>query len=124
MSFYYKSFETAVINDKFLTIPIFYPSGVSAGHIKPKCVLCSYLGLLNFICGLIGAFILLKWLRVANNDVSLFKVYATPVFTTYPSLLLPQLPVAKALSISFDICSPSKNDLISSGYLIFSILVC
>jgi len=32
--------------------------------------------------------------------------------------------VANALSISFDIYSPSKKDLISSGYLIFSIFVC
>lgn len=91
--------------------------------MNPKCVLCNYLGLLNFIYGFIGAFILLKWLNVANNDVSLFNVYATPVFTTYPSLLLPQFPVANALSISFDIYSPSKNDFISSDYLIFSIFV-
>jgi len=36
LSFGYKSFETVVIKDKFLTIPIFYPSGVSAGQMNPK----------------------------------------------------------------------------------------
>jgi hypothetical protein len=35
LSFGYKSLDTVVIRDKFLTIPIFYPSGVSAGQMKP-----------------------------------------------------------------------------------------
>lgn len=35
LSFGYKSLDTVVIRDKFFTIPIFYPSGVSAGQMKP-----------------------------------------------------------------------------------------
>ena len=123
-SIFCKSFDTDVISAKFLTIPILAPSGVSAGQINPKWVLWSYLGLDIFIWAFIGAFILLRWLKVANKDVSLFKVYATPVFTTYPSLFLPQLPVAKAFSISFVIISESKKLLISSVPFISSTLAC
>lgn len=40
---------------KFLTIPIFPPSGVSAGHIIPQCVLCSCLGFAILVEAFIGA---------------------------------------------------------------------
>jgi len=58
---------------KFLTIPIFAPSGVSAGQIIPKWVLCNYLGFAIFAPDLIGALTLLKWDNVAIKDVSLFN---------------------------------------------------
>jgi hypothetical protein len=78
-------------------------------------VLCSYLGFDSFIWAFIGAFILRKWDNVANSEVSLFNVYATPVLTITPSLVFPQFPVASAFSISNVIKLPSKKYLISSS---------
>ena len=57
---------TFAIRAKFLTIPIFWPSGVYEGQIIPKCVLWSNLGLADFELDWIGATTLLKCDNVAK----------------------------------------------------------
>lgn len=55
-----------LIRVKFLTTPIFCPSGVSAGQKKPKCVLCKSLNLTDFDELLMGYDTRLKCDRVAK----------------------------------------------------------
>jgi hypothetical protein len=87
---------TFAIREKFFTIPIFCPSGVSEGQMRPKWVLCSRRGLADLELDWIGATTRRKWERVAKKLVSLFSTCATPERMTYPVIDFPQLPVARA----------------------------
>lgn len=95
---------TEANNEKFFTIPIFCPSGVSDGHIIAKWVGWSKRGLADFELALIGATTLLKCDSVAKKEVSLLSTCATPERITSPRLDLPQLPVAKEFLIGSVIC--------------------
>ncbi len=57
---------TTVMRAKFLTRPMLYPSGDSAGQTTPQCVLCRCLGLAIFPVLLNGVCILLKCDNVAK----------------------------------------------------------
>jgi len=109
---------------KFLTIPIFPPSGVSAGQIIPQWVLCSCLGLAILVEAFIGALTRLRWLKVAKREVSLLRTYDTPYLAISPVLVLPQLPVASAFLRELVIMSASNRDfiLMLSVFLLFTFL--
>ena len=79
MSSCWQPTETTASNERFLTNPQDCPSGVSAGHSIPQCVLCSYLGFGNFPVLANGAFSLLQCERVEKKFYR-FSTYATPVF--------------------------------------------
>lgn len=78
---------------KFLTSPHDYPSGVSAGHIIPQWVLCSYRGRVNFPCFCNGVFSRRRWDSEEAN-VTRFSTWETPVLPVLPVLSV-QLPVAR-----------------------------
>lgn len=99
---------TLAMREKFLTIPIFWPSGVYDGQIIPKWVLWSRRGLADFELAWIGATTLLKWESVAKKLVSLFKTWATPDRITSPIFDLPQFPVAREFLIGSVIVLSSK----------------
>lgn len=63
---------TLAIKAKFFTIPHAAPSGVSAGHINPHCVLCNCLGLVCLPPVSIGVFKRRKCDRL-EEYVSLFN---------------------------------------------------
>lgn len=75
-------------------MPHDWPSGVSAGHIMPHCVLCSRRGFVTFDVVSIGDFSRRRFDSV-DEYVSRFSVCDTPVAGGAPFVRSPQLPVAK-----------------------------
>lgn len=59
--------DTKVINDRFLTRPQAYPSGVSAGQTIPQCVEWSYQGFVSFPDFANGVFNHQRWDKVEAN---------------------------------------------------------
>lgn len=84
--------EMYAISARFFTRPHAWPSGVSAGHTRPQCVLCSWRGLASLPSRPIGV---LSRRRCDNVDenVSRFSTCDTPDLAPCP-LFDVQLPVA------------------------------
>ena len=86
--------EMYAINAKFFTKPTAWPSGVSAGHIIPQWVLCSWRGRASLPSLPMGEFRRRKWDKVEAN-VSLLRTCDTPARLWWAFFWSPQFPVAK-----------------------------
>ena len=86
--------EMYAINAKFFTKPTAWPSGVSAGHIIPQWVLCSWRGRASLPSLPMGEFRRRKWDKVDAN-VSLLRTCDTPARLWWAFFWSPQFPVAK-----------------------------
>ena len=74
-------------------MPHDWPSGVSAGHIIPHCVLCKRRGFVTLLPVSIGDFNRRRLLR-EDEYVNRFNVWETPVDVGRPRDRSPQFPVA------------------------------
>ena len=88
--------EMYAISARFLTRPTACPSGVSAGHTSPQCVLCSWRGFASLPSRPTGVFMR----RRCESDeakVSRLSTCETPARTEPGAdFCCPQLPVASA----------------------------
>ena len=101
--------EMYAISARFFTNPTACPSGVSAGHTNPQCVLCSWRG---FACLPVRASGVFMRRRCESDDakVSRLSTCETPARTVPGAdFCCPQLPVASAY------LSPVRDRLVLDG---------
>mmetsp|Transcript_28965 Transcript_28965/g.50936 ORF Transcript_28965/g.50936 Transcript_28965/m.50936 type:complete len:218 (+) Transcript_28965:1824-2477(+) len=97
---------TYAINVRFFTNPTACPSGVSAGHTIPQCVLCSCRGAASLPSRPMGELSRLKCDNIEAN-VSRCSTCDTPVLVGCPLLPTCQFPVAREYLRPASIVFPS-----------------